>query len=124
LQTLVHYSLHLLVPGIIAWVFFRSNWRRVYVVFLLTMLIDLDHFLATPVFDPRRCSIGFHPLHSFYAMPVYVAMLFVRKYYIREIAIGILFHLFTDTVDCFWTFSGCGECYEGSEIFNIFGGHL
>lgn len=90
-------------------------------VFLLTMLIDLDHMLATPIFDPHRCSIGFHPLHSFYAMPVYVAMLFVRKYYLRVIAIGILFHLFTDTIDCFWTFSGGEECYENSEIYRFFG---
>ena len=35
------------------------------------MLIDLDHLLATPIFDPARCSIGFHPLHSYYAIGVY-----------------------------------------------------
>lgn len=121
MQTLVHDSLHLLVPGLIAWLFFRRNWRRVYVIFLLTMLIDLDHLLATPIFDPHRCSIGFHPLHSFYAIPVYVAMLFVRKYYFRVIAIGILFHLFTDTIDCFWTFSECGDCYEYSALYKLFG---
>ncbi len=110
MQTIVHYSLHLLVPGFIAWLFFRSNWRLVYLIFLLTMLIDLDHLLATPIFDPLRCSIGFHPLHSYYAMPVYVAMLFVRKYYLREIAIGIIFHLITDAVDCIFTFSKCSGC--------------
>ena len=27
---------------------------------LTTMLIDLDHLLANPVFDPDRCSINFH----------------------------------------------------------------
>lgn len=122
MQTIVHYSLHLLAPGLIAWLFFRSNWRRVYVVFLLTMLIDLDHLLATPIFDQQRCSIGYHPLHSFYAMPAYVLMLFVRKYYIREIAIGSLFHPFTDTIDCFWTFDECKECYENSEIYKPLGG--
>jgi hypothetical protein len=104
---------------LIAWIFFRNNWQKVYMIFLLTMLIDLDHLFATPIFDPHRCSIGFHPLHSYYAMPVYVGMLFVRKYHLREIAIGILFHLFTDTVDCVWTFSGCDSCYKGSEIYKL-----
>ena len=120
LQTVVHYSLHLIAPALIAWIFFRANWRVVYIIFLLTMLIDLDHLFTTPIFDPHRCSIGFHPLHSFFAMPVYAVMLFIRKYHLRTIAIGILFHLFTDAVDCFWTFKGCESCYLNSEIYKVF----
>ena len=38
---------------------------------LLTMVVDLDHLLATPVYDPDRCGIGFHPLHSSVAIGVY-----------------------------------------------------
>ena len=30
---------------------------------MLTMMVDLDHLIADPIFDPQRC-IGFHPLHS------------------------------------------------------------
>ncbi len=67
---------------------------------LATMLIDLDHLLATPVFDPNRCSIGFHPLHSYYAIAVYIGLLFYKK--TRIIAIGLLLHLLTDFQDCMW----------------------
>ena len=67
---------------------------------LATMLVDVDHLLATPLFDPTRCSINFHPLHTYWAMAVYVAMLFFRK--TRIIALGLLFHMLTDFIDCQW----------------------
>jgi hypothetical protein len=67
---------------------------------IATMLIDLDHLLATPIFDPGRCSINFHPLHSYWALAVYVVLLFFKK--TRIIAVGLLFHLFTDFLDCQW----------------------
>ena len=38
------------------------------------MLVDLDHLLADPIYDPERCSIGFHPLHSIPAIVVYALM--------------------------------------------------
>ena len=52
LRTIVHYSLHLLAPGLIALAFGKARWRTAYLVMLATMAIDLDHLLATPVFDP------------------------------------------------------------------------
>jgi hypothetical protein len=64
------------------------------------MLVDLDHLFANPVFDPNRCSIGFHPLHSIYAIIIYVLMLFLPKPY-RIVAIALLFHMFTDSFDWF-----------------------
>ncbi|GBL36090.1 hypothetical protein EMGBS15_16850 [Filimonas sp.] len=67
-------------------------------ILLATILVDLDHLLATTVFDPNRCSIGFHPLHSYVAIMMYAVLLFPRK--TRVIAIGLLFHMFTDAVDC------------------------
>ena len=100
LQTLIHYSLHLLVPGLIAWVFFRPIWKKAWIVMLLTLLVDLDHLLANPIFDPNRCSINFHPLHSYWAMGVYVVFLFNPK--LRIIGIGLLFHMVTDYIDCIW----------------------
>ncbi|HBL79927.1 DUF6122 family protein [Aequorivita vladivostokensis] len=100
LQTLVHYTLHLLVPGLIAYVFFRSQWKKAWLIMLATMLVDLDHLLATPIFDPGRCSINFHPLHTYWAMAGYVVLLFFRK--TRIIAVGLLFHMFTDYIDCQW----------------------
>lgn len=67
---------------------------------LATMLIDLDHLLADPIFDPDRCSIGFHPLHSGYAIAVYALLLLWPK--ARMAAVGLLFHILTDWQDCLW----------------------
>jgi hypothetical protein len=100
LQPIVHYSLHFLAPGLIAYLFFRKEWKRAGLIMIATMLIDLDHLLATPIFDPGRCSINFHPLHSYWALAVYVVLLFFKK--TRIIAVGLLFHLFTDFLDCQW----------------------
>ena len=36
-------------------------------------VVDLDHLLAEPVYDAARCSIGFHPLHTWPAMIAYAA---------------------------------------------------
>ncbi len=65
---------------------------------LATMLIDADHLLADPVFNPNRCSINFHPLHSYWVLTIYIGLLFFKK--TRIIAVGLVFHLFTDFVDC------------------------
>ncbi len=65
---------------------------------IATMLVDLDHLLANPVFAPHRCSINFHVLHSYYAIGVYFILLYFKK--LRIIAIGLLFHMLTDFIDC------------------------
>lgn len=52
-----------------------------------TILIDLDHLIATPIFDPNRCSIGFHPLHTVYALLVYLLILLIPSWKVRAIAI-------------------------------------
>ncbi len=100
LQILVHYTLHLLVPGLIAYIFFIKEWKKAWLIMLATMLVDLDHLFATPIFDPGRCSINFHPLHTYWAMAVYVVLLFFKK--TRIIAVGLLFHMLTDFIDCQW----------------------
>lgn len=97
-QTIIHYSLHLLFPAFIAWFFFRDYWVKAYLILLATMLVDLDHLIANPVFMADRCSIGFHPLHSYYAIAVYVLLLLPKK--TRIVAIGLLLHMATDFLDC------------------------
>jgi len=92
--------MHFLVPGLIAYLFFRNDWKKVWLIFTLTMLVDVDHLLATPLFEANRCSINFHPLHSYYAILIYIALLIPSK--TRIIAIGLLFHMVTDSVDCLW----------------------
>ena len=97
-RPVIHYGLHFLAPGLIAYLFWKANWKRAWLIMLATMIVDLDHLLAQPIFDADRCSVGFHLLHSFPAMLVYAIMLLFPK--LRIIAVGLLFHMLTDQIDC------------------------
>ncbi|TVZ55717.1 hypothetical protein OD91_0982 [Lutibacter sp. Hel_I_33_5] len=99
IKFLLHYGLHFIAPLLIAYLINKDHWLKIYLVFILTMLVDLDHLLATPIFDPNRCSIGFHPLHSYIAISIYGVLLFFKK--TRIIAIGLLLHMLADYIDCF-----------------------
>ncbi|WLG12649.1 DUF6122 family protein [Psychrobacter cibarius] len=112
-QTLIHYFFHFGMPLIVAYVFFRNDYKRVYLILLATMLVDLDHLLATPIFSPNRCSIHFHPLHSYYAMAVYVAMLVLPKPY-RVIGLGLLLHMLTDLNDCVMTYAQIPQALDNA----------
>ena len=99
-QSIVHYGLHLVAPLGIARILSKQHMWKYYLILLSTMLVDLDHLLADPIFDPNRCSVGFHPLHSYLAIGIYSIMLIPAR--TRIIAIGLLFHMFTDWQDCLW----------------------
>lgn len=105
LQPIVHYGLHFAVPVWIAWQFFKPRWIRAMAILWLTMLIDLDHLLATPLFDACRCSINYHPLHTYWAMGVYVVLLFFKR--TRLVGIGLLLHLLADAIDCWFSNFNC-----------------
>ncbi len=95
-----HMLMHGALPIAAAWLLYRQRFRRAALVMLATMVIDLDHLLATPVVDPNRCSIGFHPLHSYPAIAVWVALAaFPRT---RLVGIGLLIHMALDGIDCLW----------------------
>lgn len=66
------------------------------------MAVDLDHLLADPIFDPNRCSVGFHVLHSYLAIVIYflVFVLAKRGSLLHIISLGLLFHMLTDFIDC------------------------
>ena len=98
-QIFIHYSLHFIFPLVFAFVFFSKDWKTVYLIMLLTMIVDLDHLLASPIYQANRCSINFHPLHTYYAMAVYIIMIFFRKP-LNIIGIGLLLHMLTDWIDC------------------------
>ena len=98
IKFITHYTLHFIFPAIIAFLFFRKQWVKVYLLFIATMLVDLDHLLANPIFDPNRCSINFHPLHSYFAIGIYVLGTFFKP--TRIIAIGLLLHMLADAADC------------------------
>ncbi|MCO4821933.1 MAG: hypothetical protein KC469_07685 [Flavobacteriaceae bacterium] len=98
LQSFFHYGIHFIVPIIVAFVFYNSKWKIVSIILLSAILIDLDHVLASPIFDANRCSINFHPLHSYYAIGLYLLLLIPKK--TRIIAIGLCIHILADQVDC------------------------
>ena len=98
LQSLTHYGIHFIGPLIVSFLFFKNNWKKAYLVMLLGMLIDIDHLLANPVFDPNRCSINFHILHSYCAICIYVLLSLLKP--TRLIGIGLIIHIIADTVDC------------------------
>ncbi len=98
LQSTIHYGIHFGMPLLVALLFFKSNWKMAYLIMICGILIDLDHLLADPMFDPNRCSINFHPLHTYYAMIIYVAFLFFKK--TRLIGLGLVIHIIADTADC------------------------
>jgi hypothetical protein len=98
LTSILHLVLHAAVPGVVAWLFFRKQWRRAWLIMLATMLVDLDHLLADPIYDPNRCGIGFHPLHSAPAIAGYAVLSILRP--TRLIGVGLLIHMALDLADC------------------------
>lgn len=95
---MLHLVLHVAVPGLVAGLFFRDRWMTAWGVMLLTMLVDLDHLLADPIYDPERCSIGFHPLHTLPAIALW-ALLALPKM-TRLVGLGLLIHMALDGLDC------------------------
>ena len=100
LQPLLHYGIHLGLPLVVALTFFKKQWKVATLIMLAGLFIDIDHLIAYPIFDANRCSINFHPLHSYYAIAFYFLLIIPSK--TRIVAIGLLFHMLTDFTDCFW----------------------
>jgi hypothetical protein len=96
---MAHLALHFTVPLLVAFLFFRENLKLSYLAMILTMLVDLDHLLASPIYDANRCSIGFHPLHQYWFIGIYLAMSFFSK--TRLIGVGLIIHMSLDALDCF-----------------------
>ena len=93
-----HITLHFIVPALVIAIFYRKKWQLNYVIIMATMLVDLDHLLATPIYDPLRCSIGFHPLHQLPAISLYVLLCGFKK--TRIIGLGLIIHMALDSIDC------------------------
>ena len=118
MQTFIHYFLHYGFPFFIAFIFYRKDWKKVSLILIGTMLVDLDHLVANPIFQANRCSINFHVLHTYSAMAIYVILLFFRKPF-NIIAIGLLFHMLTDFIDCLMMYSNCSECFSSSPAIKL-----
>ena len=100
IRPVVHLLLHFIVPGIVARFSFRDRWIRAWLIMALTIIVDLDHLLADPIYDPNRCSIGYHPLHSYPAILFYLVLTMIPK--TRLIGLGLMIHMILDAVDCIW----------------------
>jgi hypothetical protein len=98
MRSALHLLLHVLVPALVALLLFRPRWGRAWLIMVATMLVDLDHLLADPIFDPDRCSIGYHPLHTSPAIALYAALMIPRK--TRLVGLGLVLHMVLDGIDC------------------------
>jgi len=98
LRHLIHYGIHFLVPILIAVWFFKDQRVKVALILLAGIVIDIDHLWATPLFDPDRCSVGFHVLHSYWAIAIYCILPFFKM--TRIIGLALILHIIADTLDC------------------------
>jgi len=125
----LHMVLHFVVPALIAWVFAGisilslkasfadaavKQWLigrgalSAYLLMMLTILVDIDHLLATPLYAPNRCSIGFHPLHQTPALVTYGLMVLIPLLLSKPLAswakvvfwlgMGLSIHMWRTTV--------------------------
>ena len=100
---MLHILLHFFIPLVVARFGWPKQWRKAWLLMMLTMLVDLDHLLANPIYDPDRCSINFHPLHNQWMIGFYALLLIPKKS--RLIALGLLIHMLLDWQDCWYKLS-------------------
>ena len=97
----IHMVLHFAAPAAAARLAFRDAFWKSWAVMSATIVVDLDHLLADPVFDPDRCSLGFHPGHSVAAMVAYgLLALLSEAPLLRWVGVGLLIHMGLDGLDC------------------------
>ena len=111
---MLHIALHFVVPAVLALAIDRERWLRTWLILVATMLVDLDHLLADPVYDPARCSIGFHPLHTTPAIVAHGLVLFGPRalnaigalrdeaiiWTLQLVGLGLIVHMVLDGIDC------------------------
>ena len=112
---MIHIVLHVMVPLLVAIVCYSQRWRSATLIMIATMVVDADHLLADPIYDPDRCSIGFHPLHTLTAIAFYAALTVAPRVMsctarsgrlervslpLHLIGLGLLIHMALDWIDC------------------------
>ena len=97
-QKIIHLSGHYILPLAISYASYGNSWESAAKVMIASNLVDVDHLFAKPIYNPDRCSIGCHPLHSIPSIGVYSVMAFNQQ--TQELGIGLLTHMAVDLVDC------------------------
>jgi hypothetical protein len=103
IRPVIHLILHAAAPAAVAGIAYRRTFLRAWLIMLATMLVDVDHLLADPVYDPGRCSIGYHPLHEYPVIGLYALLAAWPK--TRLVGLGLLLHMLLDGLDCWWMMS-------------------
>ncbi len=98
IRPLLHIALHILAPLAVALFCYRKRWSRAWLIMLVGWLIDVDHLLADPVYDPGRCSVGTHILHRWPAQILYLLLAMLPK--TRLLGLGLVIHILLDALDC------------------------
>ncbi|MGD1946845.1 MAG: DUF6122 family protein [Croceivirga sp.] len=98
IRHILHYGIHFFVPLLVAIFFFKENRLKVALILISAIAIDIDHLLSQPIFDANRCSIGFHPLHSYVMIPIYIGLAFWKR--TRLLGLALVIHIIADSVDC------------------------
>ena len=98
-----NWLIHLAADAVVIFVFLKISKNpehKQWIIWgiLLSNFIDIDHLLAKPIYDPARCGINFHPLHSVYLLPLYILSLLHPK--LRYVGVGIILHILLDWIDC------------------------
>ena len=57
IRNIIHYGSHFVLPFVFTWILLREHWKHAGLIMVMTIIIDIDHLLTTPIFDPNRCSI-------------------------------------------------------------------
>ncbi len=94
----LHMLLHIFVPALVAKFAYRERFYWAWAMMMMTMLVDVDHLFADPVFDSARCSIGYHLLHSYIAIGIYLVLIAISGF--RIYGVGLIIHMFLDGLDC------------------------
>ena len=96
--SVAHLVLHVITPAAVARIAFQSKWIKAWLFMLATMVVDLDHLFTNPIYDPSRCGIGFHPLHTTPAIALYSLMAILPP--TRIVGVGLVIHMALDLLDC------------------------
>jgi hypothetical protein len=98
IRPLLHIALHVLAPLAVAVICYRRRWYRAWLIMLAGWLIDVDHLLADPLYDPNRCSVTTHILHRWPAQILYLLLAMLPR--TRLVGLGLVIHVLLDALDC------------------------